>query len=92
MAKKREPRVSMHLIVRRGAKHRFKELTDKTTHLPVKVTWDRRKGDRRVAAGDGQVERRKSDRRGAVPSMWHISDFLVVTKTRKPKAKSPKQR
>jgi hypothetical protein len=90
MAKKREPRVSMHLIVRRGAKRRFKELSDKTTNLPVKVTWDRRKGDRRVATADGQVERRKTDRRGAPPSMWHLSDFLVVAKPRKSKAKSNK--
>lgn len=87
MAKKREPAVSMHLIVRRGAKRRFKELKDKTTHLPVKVTWDRRKGDRRAATGDASVERRKSDRRGAPPSMWHVSDFLVLTKQRKSRAK-----
>lgn len=88
MAKSREPRVSMHLIVRRGAKRRFKDLTEKTTHLPVKVTWDRRKGDRRVAATNGRVERRKSDRRGMPPSMWDISDFLVVTKQRKTRAKT----
>jgi hypothetical protein len=91
MAKKREARVSMHLIVRRGAKRKFQELADKTTHLPVRVTWDRRKGDRRVAAGNGHVERRTSDRRGAPPSMWDLSDFLVVTKTRKSKVKAPKK-
>lgn len=77
----KHPRVSVHLIVRRGAHDRFQKLKRKTADLPVEVTWDRRKQERRRLASDrGSDERRKSDRRQTPPFTWELSDFVVVEK------------
>src|SRR5688572_19503783 len=37
--------------VRRGALRRFDQLKQKSAHLPVEITWDRRLGERRSGAG-----------------------------------------
>ena len=77
-------RVSVQLIVRRGARERFQKLKKKTADLPVEVAWDRRKQERRRATGeDGDDERRKTDRRQKPPFTWELSDFVVVEKPRR---------
>jgi hypothetical protein len=55
--------------------------------LPVEVSWDRRKGDRRTASHGVQAERRKNDRRKQPPFTWELSDFVVVEKTRRRRKK-----
>jgi hypothetical protein len=70
------------LIVRRGARRRFRKLKEKTTNLPVKVEWDRREGERRTAAsGKADRNRRKGDRRQPPPFTWDAGDFVVVERT-----------
>ena len=69
----------LDLIVRRGALRRFHALTEKTAHLPVNVTWDRRTEDRRVESTTTDVNRRKKDRRQKPPFTWELSDFVVAT-------------
>jgi hypothetical protein len=68
------------LIVRRGAVDRYEKLKKKTAGLPVEVTWDRRKKERRTASGATENDRRKSDRRQKPPFTWELSDFVVVEK------------
>ena len=78
--------VSVELIVRRGALRRFQKLKEKAASLPVKVTWDRRLGDRRLVSEAAGPDRRKADRRQAPPFTWDLSDFVVVpARTRKRK-------
>ncbi len=79
MAKRRTG--SVQLIVRRGAIQRFQKLKKKTADLPVEVTWDRRKEERRASEGGAKDERRKGDRRQKPPFTWELSDFIVVEKT-----------
>ncbi len=75
----KDPRVSVQLIVRRGAHERFQKLKKKTADLPVEGAWDRRKQERRrVASERGDGERRKADRRQKPPFTWDLSDFVVV--------------
>jgi len=83
--KKKEPAVTIELIVRRGARQRFQKLKAKTAALPVKVSWDRRQADRRTASNTIDEDRRTKDRRDKSPFTWDISDFVVVEKTRKRK-------
>ena len=71
------------LIVRRGALRRFHALTEKTAHLPVNVTWDRRTEDRRTDSGTGEPNRRKKERRQKPPFTWEVSDFVVATRENK---------
>jgi hypothetical protein len=66
------------LIVRRGALRRFHALTEKTAHLPVKVTWDRRTEDRRTEPATTDKNRRKKERRQKPPFTWEVSDFVVA--------------
>lgn len=67
------------LIVRQGAERRFRELTEKTAHLPVTVAWDRRTQDRRSQTQPNEAgERRKDDRRQKPPFTWDVSDFVVA--------------
>ncbi len=74
-------RVSVQLIVRRGARERFLKLKKKTADLPVEVAWDRRKQERRRATSEhSDAERRKADRRQTPPFTWELSDFVVVEK------------
>ena len=68
----------IRMVVRRGAVRRFEALKEGTADLPVVVTWDRRKGDRRHVSGDIARERRREDRRKTPPFTWDVADFLVV--------------
>jgi hypothetical protein len=82
----KRPGVTVKLIVRRGAVERFKKLKKKTGDLPVEVSWDRRKEERRRKAPSGSAtERRKADRRQKPPFTWELSDFVVVEKPRRRK-------
>jgi hypothetical protein len=65
------------LIVRRGAFRRFETLQRKTSHLDVKVIWDRRLRNRRDGARAIQDDQRSSDRRSNSPSSWQLADFTV---------------
>jgi hypothetical protein len=86
MATKKKPRAaSVELIVRRGALRRFDKLKEKAAALGVKVSWDRRQGDRRTATDDVTKDRRRNDRRGAPPFTWDVGDFVVAAKTRRSK-------
>ena len=67
------------LIVRRGALRRFHALTEKTAHLPVNVTWDRRTEDRRTESATTDTNRRRKERRQKPPFTWDLSDFVVAT-------------
>jgi hypothetical protein len=78
MATKTKAPVAVELVVRRGARGRYQKLKDQTAALPVKVSWDRRKTERRSTAVDAGTDRRKSDRRQAPPYTWDVSDFVVV--------------
>jgi hypothetical protein len=71
------------LIVRRGAKGRFRKLKEKTGQLPVKVVWDRRRNERRAVSEEVQSDRRNGDRRGDAPFTWDVSDFVVVDRPRR---------
>ncbi len=67
------------LIVRRGAQRRFEALERKTSHLDVKVIWDRRQRNQRQSIGVVQKEQRVSDRRShSSPPSWQLSDFTVA--------------
>jgi len=86
MAKKSARRTAaVELIVKRGSHGRYQKLKDKAADLPVMVSWDRRKSDRRAAAGDGEPNRRRADRRRNPPFTWEVSDFLVVEKVKQRK-------
>ena len=92
MAKKSEERaVWIELIVRRGALRRYHKLKEQTAALPVKIAWDRRKGERRASSDRPESERRTSDRRQKPPFTWDLSDFVVVERETK-KAKPRKKR
>ena len=75
------------IFVRIGALRRFHTLTQKTATLPVEVTWDRRRDDRRSSSADGsdtsaengkaQAER-QPERRQKPPFTWEMADFVVV--------------
>ena len=65
------------LIVRRGALRRFATLQRKTSHLDVKVIWDRRVQGRRQGARAIQDNRRSSDRRSGQSPSWQLADFAV---------------
>ena len=75
MPLKRKP---VEVVVRRGAIRRFEALTRKTAELPVVVTWDRRKDDRREAPEEAAGGCRKVDRRRKPPFTWDAADFVVV--------------
>ena len=85
MVMAKRPPASVRLIVRRGAVQRYEKLKKKTAGLPVEVTWDRRKKERRAGSGATENDRRKSDRRQKPPFTWELSDFVVVEK--KPKSR-----
>ena len=70
--------VAVELVVRRGALQRFQKLKEKAADLPVKVSWDRRLGDRRKASDSANPDQRKGDRRQKPPFTWELSDFVVV--------------
>jgi len=69
------------LVVRRGARSRFLKLKQKTKHLPIKLLWDRRRGERRTRPTDvsgAKSDRRKTDRRKKAPFTWDLADFVVA--------------
>jgi hypothetical protein len=67
------------IVVRRGAQRRFQALTRKTSELPVVVSWDRRRRDRRRSSQRVQdTDQRTTERRQEVPFTWEIADFVVV--------------
>jgi hypothetical protein len=77
---KKEP---LEIVVRRGAVRRFDALKTRTSELPVVVTWDRRKADRRDSKAlahqmDVPRDRRATDRRQKPPFTWDLADFVVV--------------
>jgi hypothetical protein len=77
------------LIVRQGSERRFRELKEKTAHLPVTVAWDRRSQDRRSQSDPKATEnrRKKEDRRQTPPFTWDVSDFVVAVSDRPKKRK-----
>ena len=82
MAKTPKPK-PIALIVRQGSERRFRELKEKTAHLPVTVAWDRRTQDRRSQPDSKTTKnRRKEDRRQAPPFTWAASDFVVAVRDR----------
>jgi hypothetical protein len=72
----------VRIIVRRGALRRFDALVSKTSELPVEVSWDRRKEDRRASSEAAPVERRSNERRKKPPFTWDLADFVVVDSAR----------
>jgi hypothetical protein len=83
---------TVELIVRRGALRRFDKLKRATESLdlPVKLSWDRRLGERRTSSSDVRRERRGSDRRKEPPFTWGTADFIVIE--REPPAPVPRVR
>jgi hypothetical protein len=71
----------VQIFVRIGALKRFHVLKQKTAELPVTVSWDRRRGERRTAAVNRATDQRKSDRRSEPPYTWQVADFVVVEET-----------
>jgi hypothetical protein len=74
----------VQIFVRIGALKRFHVLKQKTAELPVTVSWDRRRGERRQASENPQTDQRKSDRRASPPFTWKVADFVVVEETGSP--------
>jgi hypothetical protein len=80
------------IFVRIGALKRFHTMKERTTELPVEVSWDRRRSDRRAAPGSAEDERRANERRQQLPFTWEMADFVVVEEPGPPqKAKSARK-
>ena len=78
MARKRASSAPLaRIFVRIGALRRFHALTKKTADLPVEVTWDRRRSDRREAS-ESESATAQPDRRAKPPYTWEVADFVVV--------------
>jgi hypothetical protein len=78
---KKEP---LEIVVRRGASRRFKALKTQSSELPVVVSWDRRKDDRREKSNPSMEvprDRRAADRRQKPPFTWELADFVLVCPT-----------
>jgi hypothetical protein len=75
MGEQKEP---IQIFVRIGALKRFDTLKRRTTDLPVRVAWDRRRGERRTVTTGSHGDQRKADRRSAPPFTWDLADFVVV--------------
>ncbi len=69
---------TVKIFVRIGALRRFDALKMKTAELPVKIEWDRRRGERRQAAANVDANQRMNDRRQQLPFTWESADFVVV--------------
>ncbi|HEV3215139.1 MAG TPA: hypothetical protein VGZ27_05425 [Vicinamibacterales bacterium] len=69
---------AIHLVVRRGALRRFHYLKQNTASLPVQVSWDRRRDERRAASGETNSDRRKTERRQDPSFTWELADFVVI--------------
>jgi hypothetical protein len=70
----------VELIVRRGALRRFDKLKQATGDLPVNVSWDKRRRDRRLSGNVTERERRRTERRKQPPFTWEVADFVLVEK------------
>jgi len=68
----------VRIFVRLGALKRFHALKAKTAALPVPVSWDRRRAERRTSRAAEEHDRRTRDRRGSPPFTWDVADFVVV--------------
>ena len=68
----------VRIIVKVGALRRFDALKRKTVDLPVVVSWDRRRGERRTSTDRAEGNRRSADRRQKPPFTWELADFVVV--------------
>jgi hypothetical protein len=88
---KKKTKKSVGIIVRRGASRRFEALARKTADLPVVISWDRRKEDRRASPESAPVERRSNDRRKKQPFTWEAADFVVVEAAEEPDAAAAAQ-
>ena len=75
--------VKQVFIVRRGNTECFRALRQAfgTPPLSAKITWDRRKGDRRRRSEVVPSDGRRAERRGSEPSSWSVLDFLVTGPT-----------
>jgi hypothetical protein len=82
----------VQIFVRIGALKRFDTLKRKTADLPVTISWDRRRGERREAESTGGPERRRSDRRSPAPFTWDAADFVVVEEPGPPAPSARKRR
>ncbi len=77
----KQPSTPVGIVVRRGALRRFDVLKRKTAELPVVVSWDRRKEDRRGSTEPRRVDRRRTERRQKPPYTWQVADFVVVDRS-----------
>jgi hypothetical protein len=68
------------IVVRAGAVDRYAALRAAFAADGIDVIWDRRVGERRRVGAEPRPpdERRRRDRRGALPESWRLLDFLVV--------------
>jgi hypothetical protein len=79
----------VRIFVRIGALKRFHTLKQKTSELPVEVSWDRRRGERRASPAAAAGERRQHDRRQRLPFTWETADFVVVEDPAAPTSATP---
>jgi hypothetical protein len=70
----------IELVVRRGALRRFDRFTQRAADLSIKVTWDRRRDERRMSSREVNRDNRKTERRQKPPFTWELADFVVVGK------------
>lgn len=68
----------VQIFVRIGALRRFHLLKRKTAELPVIVSWDRRRSERRAASATVGADHRRADRRQQPPFTWEVADFVVA--------------
>jgi hypothetical protein len=66
------------IFVKIGALRRFDLLKKKTAELPVTISWDRRRSDRRNAPAPDDNDGAPVDRRQKPPFTWEAADFVVV--------------
>ena len=69
---------TIKIFVRIGALRRFDALKMQTAELPVRIEWDRRRGERRQSAANVDANQRMNDRRQQLPFTWETADFVVV--------------
>jgi len=70
---KKKGKSALEIIVRRGALRRFDAFKRKASHLPVKLTWDRRVTPPASVPPAGVPERRQRE-----PFTWELADFVLV--------------
>jgi len=66
-------------IVRRGRESTFRLLERQLGTDPfVRIIWDRRRQERRRSSEAVGSERRRTDRRVPPPTVWSLTNYLVV--------------